>query len=319
MVLIVARGGSRESVKHFTPLEPITTPRADRETSVQPSPDRRFEPPNVSSSVIEKEPEPKSPCVISVRDGADMRVGPTIVPSRPAPRLVTEVVLNGLARDLRVQETNLGDLFADSLMWQVNQPSQGLPKADIALMNGAGIQSYGTIPQGPISQQAIQKAAAWDDFACVIPDVPVSALKETLEDCLNKLPEAHTGFPQVAGFKLTYDVSGRAQARDQKGSIVTRGARVKAVTLDSGRKLVVRGVIVPGARPVTLATTDYIAKNYAGLKGLHHTVLQAHHYRNVLRDFIASDSGLRGVVRAADYPESGHGRIIRARPSGSSR
>ena len=231
---------------------------------------------------------------------------------------ITEVALDGLNQSMRTRETNLGDLVADSLRWHVNQPELGVPSADIALLNGAGVQNDSVIPKGPILEETIRQVASWEDYVCVVSDVPAAKVKELLEDSISKSPAINNGFLQIGGFKVIYDLKGIAQMRDNKWALTKQGTRVREVTLDTGARLVTRGVVVAGAPSVNVATTDYMAKNYQSFRGCPFTRLDAT-YQQALCAFIQSSKGLRGVVRRVDYPEGGSGRIQTVKPNGSPR
>src|SRR3546814_10956035 len=64
------------------------------------------------------------------------------------------VPLDGTRAAVRTRETNLGNLVADSLLWQGRQlaGSFGLDQPVIALQNGGGIRNDAVIPAGPVSR-----------------------------------------------------------------------------------------------------------------------------------------------------------------------
>jgi 5'-nucleotidase len=87
---------------------------------------------------------------------------------------------------------------------------------------------------------------------------------------------------------------------------------VLEVTLADGTQLVAAGAVVAGAPAVDIATIDFLARGGDSypLTGLPFTTLGVT-YQQALSDYIASSSGLNGVVSAAAYPEGGTGRITR--------
>jgi len=227
---------------------------------------------------------------------------------------ITEVALDGFNQSMRTRETNLGDLVADSLRWYVNQPELGIPSADIAMLNGAGVQIDGVIPKGPILEEMIRQVASWDDHVAVVVNVSSAKIKELLEDAISRSPAFDNGFLQIAGLKVTYDLSGTPQTRDNRWAITKPGKRVREAMLGSGTPLITRGVVAAGAPSVNVATTDYMARSYQTFQGCSYTRLDAT-YQQALRDFIKSTRGLGGTVRGADYPEGGSGRIKITKPN----
>jgi 5'-nucleotidase len=224
----------------------------------------------------------------------------------------SEVALEG-RRDpgVRTEETNLGNLMADSQLWQATELAAdfGVPIPDVALQNGGGIRNNSLIPAGPISELNTFEIAPFSNFVAVVPDISRSQFKQILERALSGLPGAAGQFAQVAGFTLEYDVNGTPQEIDlDTGDITVPGSRVVAVTLDNSTSIVSSGAVVPGP-DLTVATIDFLAR---GGDGYHFndapfTVIGVS-YQQALANYLMGPLG--GSITAAQYPEGGEGRII---------
>ena len=227
----------------------------------------------------------------------------------------SEVPLDGRrSPGIRTQETNLGSLLADALLWQANKlaPAFGVPVAEIALQNGGGIRNNNVIPPGPITELHTFQIAAFANFVSIVPGISASQLKEILENAVSEMPDADGRFAQVAGFKFTYDLAGTPQVVDDAGTVLTPGSRVKEVELADGTKLVTGGSVVAGAPTVDIATIDFSARggDQYPFRGAPFTTLGVT-YQQALRNYIQQPDGLNGVIRASQYPEGGTGRITR--------
>src|SRR3546814_19685916 len=84
------------------------------------------------------------------------------------------VPLDGTRAAVRTRETNLGNLVADSLLWQGRQlaGSFGLDQPVIALQNGRGIRNDAVIPAGSVSPAAPSPIMPFDTFVPVVAAVP---------------------------------------------------------------------------------------------------------------------------------------------------
>src|SRR3546814_1207128 len=93
------------------------------------------------------------------------------------------VPLDGTRAAVRTRETNLGNLVADSLLWQGRQlaGSFGLDQPVIALQNGGGIRNDAVIPAGPVSRADAFTILPFDNFVAVVEDGPAATLLEILE------------------------------------------------------------------------------------------------------------------------------------------
>lgn len=219
----------------------------------------------------------------------------------------SEVPLDGVNANIRSRETNLGNLCADSLLWQARElaPAAGLPLPQISLQNGGGIRNNNILPAGPFSELNTFQIFAFANFLCIVPEVPPSTILAILENAVSRVspppgfPSSGNGrFAQIAGFSFTYEVD------------VAPGQRVRDVTLDDGTELIKDGVLVDGAPNVAVATINFLALggDEYPFGGLPFTNLGAS-YQQALFNFVSGP--LKGVISAGDYPVGGEGRIVR--------
>jgi 5'-nucleotidase len=210
---------------------------------------------------------------------------------------------------VRTAETNLGNLMADSLLWQANQLAAnfGVAPADVALQNGGGIRNNTLIPAGPITELDTFNIAAFSNFVSIVPDVPREQFKEIMENAVSRIPLADGRFAQIAGFTMRYDPAGAAQVVDNAGNVLTPGNRVREIRLDDGTFIVQDGAVVSGPG-VGIATNDFSARggDQYPFRGLPLTTVGVT-YQQALFNYIVQ--ALNGLITAADYPEGGEGRI----------
>jgi 5'-nucleotidase len=229
----------------------------------------------------------------------------------------SEVALEGRrSPGVRTQETNLGNLMTDSLLWQANQlaPAFGVAPAQVALQNGGGIRNDSLIPAGNISELTTFDIAPFLNFVVIVPDIPPAQFKQIMENAVSRTPVADGRFAQIAGFSLVYDPAGTPQLIDiATGQITQPGSRVVEIRLDDGTYIVQNGAVVAGAPSVSVATIDFLANggDQYPFMGAPFTRVGAT-YQQALSNYIVS--GLGGVITAADYPEGGEGRITTVTP-----
>lgn len=228
----------------------------------------------------------------------------------------SQVALEG-RRDpgVRTQETNLGDLLADALLYAGQQRAAEYDVAapDVALQNGGGIRNNSLIPAGDLTELDTFSIAPFGNFVSVVPDISASQFKEILENAVSA-PAGDAGisadgqFAQVAGFSFTYDLSGQAQEVNDAGDVLVAGTRVQSVVLDDGTVLVEDGAVNTDAAPISVATNDFSARggDQYPFRGADFTTVGLT-YQQALADYLVN--GLGGVVSSDQYPEGGEGRI----------
>ena len=230
----------------------------------------------------------------------------------------SQVDLEGRRSELRSRETNLGNLMADALRWQVGRLAAdwGARPPDVAIQNGGGIRNDSVLPKGPIRELDTFDLAPFVNLLTVVEEVSRSQFKEILENAVSRVVDGDTPggtgrFAQVSGFSFEWSESGTAQVLDPDGSVKVPGTRVKRVVLEEGAVIVGGGRVVPGS-DLTVATIDFLVRggDEYPFRGAPFTLLGVS-YQQGLTNYIQSPAGLNGTVTPADYPEGGEGRIKR--------
>ncbi len=153
---------------------------------------------------------------------------------------------NGLpVRIVRSQETNLGDLITDALLY-----SSG---ADIAVHNGGGIRQ--SIPAGEITYSNIVDVVPFNNQMCVVEATGQQVL-DALEWSARMVPEEHGGFLHVAGVTYDIDVSIPSPCKsDESGMLISIEGERRV------KNVMVKGEPIDPAKIYTVAAIDYILLN----------------------------------------------------------
>jgi 5'-nucleotidase len=223
----------------------------------------------------------------------------------------SEVDLDGIRNNIRTIETNEGNLVADSLLWQATElaASFGVPAPDVALQNGGGIRNDSIIPAGNISELDTFSIVPFPNFVSVVENISRAQFKEILENAVSRVEFVDGRFAQIAGFSFVWDPAGTPQLIDLDGNITQAGTRVREVSLNDGTVIVSNGAVVAGPA-INVATIDFLARggDQYPFMGAPFTTLGVT-YQQALRSYI--ETGLNGLITAADYPFGGEGRITR--------
>ena len=119
----------------------------------------------------------------------------------------TDVELNG-DKDPgnRTQETNLGDLITDSMLWAIRKDAELTVPAEnvVAITNGGGIRAW--IHKGDISKLDVNTVLPFGNTVAVV-YVTGAELLEALEASTFALPDSLGGFPQIAGMNISIDAT----------------------------------------------------------------------------------------------------------------
>ena len=216
----------------------------------------------------------------------------------------TEVTLNGeRAPGNRTEETNLGDLVADAILWYAKeQGDAGVPEENIvAVTNGGGIRA--TVKAGNITMKDINTVLPFGNTVAYI-TVKGSVLLEALEASTYSTPEELGAFPQVAGIKFTVDTTKEYDAGElYPGSTYYAPASINRVTIDSinGKAFDPNATYVVVSNDFTAAGGDtYYAFSVS------ESVDTGAAMDTVVVDYITDV--LKGTVTKADYGEP-KGRI----------
>ena len=117
----------------------------------------------------------------------------------------TDVDLNGAREDVRVRETNLGDLICDAMLWKTENLD-----ATIAVQNGGGIRA--SIPTGEITMGQVLEVLPYGNQISVL-SLSGAQLTEALENGVNQVEDGAGCFAHVGGMRYTFDPSAEPGAR----------------------------------------------------------------------------------------------------------
>lgn len=228
--------------------------------------------------------------------------------------------LDGRRGEVRTKETNLGDVVGDAYLYEARRRAGefGAPRADISITNSGGIRNDSIVGAGatpsatqPVTELNTFEILPFTNFLVVGQDVTPAKLKAVLENAVSRIPAADGRFPQIGGFRFTYNASAAA------------GSRVRDVTLTNDDattaddELVIdEGAIVAPSRTIDVATIDFLANggDQYPFAGVTFTRVESS-YQRALVNYVRNADGLNGRVPAARYPAGGTGRITTA-PSG---
>ncbi len=160
------------------------------------------------------------------------------------------VELNGAkAPGNRTEETNLGDLITDALVWGATQAGE---QVDAAVTNGGGIRA--TINAGEVTKKDINTVLPFGNTLNIV-KVTGAELLEALEASTYCTPEAIGGFPQVSGIDFTVNTTvAYDQGELYPASTYYAPASIGRVTIAS-----VGGKAFDPAATYTIATNDFMA------------------------------------------------------------
>ena len=212
----------------------------------------------------------------------------------------TETVLNG-EKDPgnRTEETNLGDLITDALVWGAEKNGESV---DAAITNGGGIRA--AINEGDITKKDVNTVLPFGNTLSIV-KVTGAELLEALEASTFSTPTAVGGFPQVSG--ITFKINANA-AFDEgdlyPGSTYHKPASIKRVTIET-----VGGEPFDEKATYAIATNDFMAAGgdtYYAFSAASVNYDLGIPMDEVLMDYIKDE--LKGVVTADAYGEPA-GRI----------
>ncbi|MGH8950584.1 MAG: 5'-nucleotidase C-terminal domain-containing protein, partial [Acidimicrobiia bacterium] len=218
----------------------------------------------------------------------------------------------------RVSNTNLGNLAADSLLWQAQQlaPTFGVDTPVISIQNGGGIRQPDALlfpdatPGSPVnvSRLDINNQFPFPNFVSVVEDLPVTQLKVLLENAVSRVEFVDGRFAHISGMTFTWESTGtpnvdRVKQIEVGGTVVydeaTGGFPDPSLTFD-------------------VATIDFLARatepdgsggdgyNFGGLP---FTTLGVTYEQAVL-NYLAGP--LAGVITEVAYPNVSETRVFQA-------
>jgi len=141
----------------------------------------------------------------------------------------TNVPLDSIKSHIRTGETNLGDLFADSI-------KDEFPEADISLVNSGGIRGDKIYPSGKLSLADIWEMNAYENKVVLV-SLTGKQIKEVLERSVSSLPISKGSFLQVSGLTYSVDLTGKPQElSDDRTYIKYEGDRIINIKVN-GQKI----------------------------------------------------------------------------------
>ena len=210
----------------------------------------------------------------------------------------SEVELNGnKAPGNRTEETNLGDLICDSLVWGAKKAGT---EVDAAITNGGGIRA--AIKAGDITKKDVNTVLPFGNTLNIV-QVTGNELLEALEASTYCTPEAIGGFPQVSGIQFTVDT---AKSFDEgelyPGSTYHKPASIQRVSIQT-----VGGKAFDANATYTIATNDFMASGgdtYYAFKTATVNYDLGQPLDEVLIDYITTE--LKGTVGSAYATPAGN-------------
>lgn len=162
----------------------------------------------------------------------------------------TAVSLDGERAHVRTQETNLGNLIADSMRWKANRLAQEASGklADMAITNGGGIRA--SIQEGPITLGDVLTVMPFGNTLAVA-DLTGAQVVEALENGVSQVnldsPGDSAGrFPQVSGLNITWDPAQPAGKRIVSVQVEQADGTEEPIRLDKTYRVVTNGFMLNG-------------------------------------------------------------------------
>ena len=206
----------------------------------------------------------------------------------------------------RTEETNMGDLITDALVWGA---AQNGTKVDAAITNGGGIRA--AIKKGDITKKDVNTVLPFGNTLSII-QITGAELLEALEASTYCTPEAVGAFPQVSGIVFTLDTAKTYDQADTTypGSTYYGPKTINRVSIQS-----VGGKAFREDTVYTIATNDFTAAGgdtYYAFKAAKVNYNLGVAMDEVVMDYIKTE--LKGVVGEAYAKPQGRLTIVRSLP-----
>jgi 2',3'-cyclic-nucleotide 2'-phosphodiesterase (5'-nucleotidase family) len=219
---------------------------------------------------------------------------------------------------VRNSETNMGNLTADSLLWQAQQSAAdfGVDAPQIALQNGGGIRNDVVKAAGSdITEFDTFQILAFSNFVSVLEDISPDRLKIVLETSVSRVGDGRFG--QWAGIEFSYDpdLQGRELVTLPEGgacAVGAEGERIQDVWIGGEQWFDDGAYVGDPSWTVDVATNDFTFR-YGDCYdfGSQDFTTVGVTYQQALVNYLTDPAGLGGTVSASEYPEGGEGRIVR--------
>ena len=220
----------------------------------------------------------------------------------------SEADLNGEADPgVRTEETNLGDLIADAIIWSAKQSVEEWDTDEnhiVGITNGAGIRA--SIHEGNITRNMIATAFPFSNTVSVV-YLTGAELLETLEASTGRLPEYANSYPQSSGIAFTLDTRIPYDAGElYPESRYARPASIRRLKIDS-----IRGLPFDPDEVYAVVTNNYCAAggdSYYLMKIAENRIETDISIEQALVDYISQ--GLGGVITDAMYGQARGDHVI---------
>lgn len=176
---------------------------------------------------------------VAVPDMTDAAVAADVAAVKSAAKAVigtSEVTLNGADSKNWSEETNLGDLTADALLWYANNKFEGFKKdvPVVAIQNGGNCDQF--LYTGDVTETDLLRALPFSPMGVGILYMTGAELLETLEAATSP-SESYgdamcPGFAQVAGMTYTVNTAEEYDAGEAYGKFY-KADSINRVTIDS--------------------------------------------------------------------------------------
>jgi len=128
----------------------------------------------------------------------------------------TAVYLEGERAKVRSEETNLGNLVADALLWKAR-----VAGAQMALWNGGGIRA--SLPAGKVTFGDCMAILPFGNYLVVL-ELTGEQIWQALENGVSMVERLAGRFPQVAGLRFVWDPNQPAGSRIVSVDVLSDGA-----------------------------------------------------------------------------------------------
>src|SRR5690606_30438741 len=159
------------------------------------------------------------------------------------------VHLDGEREQVRVGETNLGNLITDAMLHVTG--------ADVALTNGGGIRA--SIEAGQITKGDVITVLPFGNYI-VTKEVSGTDLKAALENGSSAYPDSKGAFSHVAG--MTYSIDPSKPAGERVHSIMVKG---QPLNMNQMYMLATNDFIAAGGDEYSMFEDDAIQGEYPAL------------------------------------------------------
>ncbi len=219
------------------------------------------------------------------------------------------VTLDGRRTEVRFRETGFGNLIADAVRHRVEQEFNPAGPI-IGLQNAGGIRNDVVLEPGDtITMGNTFDALPFPNFVCLVRDVSVETLRQSLENSVSRVEHGDGRLLQISGFSMTYDPAAPGSTYDRDGKLVKLGSRVRSVVLDDGTVLIQDSKITKETT-IAVALIDFTARggdqhDFGPLTAARFSRSPTT-YQQAVANYIEH---MGGTITAKAYAQFGEGRI----------